>query len=149
MFADDAKLSKMIKIKGDKVLLQKALNEVVDWSNIWLLSLNIIKCMVLCIRRNNESINEYFIHNNGVASKLENVNHIKDLGVIIDNRLNFNEHINDKIKKANSMLGIIKRNFKYMDNFTFLTLYKSLVRSHLEYAGSIWSPYKKRINRIN
>ena len=41
------------------------------------------------------------------------------------------------------MLGIIKRNFKYMDNFTFLTLYKSLVRSHLEYTGSIWSPYKK------
>ena len=41
------------------------------------------------------------------------------------------------------MLRIIKRNFKYMDNFTFLTLYKSLVRSHLEYAGSIWSPYKK------
>ena len=99
--------------------------------------------MVLRIRRYNEFINEYFIHNNGVASKLENVNHIADLGVIIDNRLNFNEHINDKIKKAYSMLGIIKRNFKYMDNFTFLTLYKSLVRSHLEYAGSIWSPYKK------
>ena len=88
LFADDAKLSKMIKIKDGKALLQKALNEVVDWSNIWLLSLNIIKCMVLCIRRNNESINEYFIHNNRVASKLENVNHIKDLGVIIDNRLN-------------------------------------------------------------
>ena len=65
------------------------------------------------------------------------------MGVIIDNRLNFNEHINDKIKKANSMLGTIKRNFKYMDNFTFLTLYKSLVRSHLEYSGSIWSPYTK------
>ena len=143
LFADDAKLSKMIKIKDDKALLQKALDEVVDWLCIWLLSLNIIKCMVLCIKRNNESINEYFIHNNGVASKLENVNHIKDLGVIIDNRLNFNEHISDKIKKANSMLGIINRNFKYMDNFTFLTLYKSLVRSHLEYSGSIWSPYKK------
>ena len=76
--------------------------------------------MVLCMKRNNESINEYFIHNNRVACKLENVNHIKDLGVIIDNRLNFNKHINDKIKKANSMLGIIKRNFKYLDNFIFL-----------------------------
>ena len=43
------------------------------------------------------------------------------------------------------MLGIIKRNFKYVDNFTFLTLYKSLVRSPLEYAGSIWSPYKKEL----
>ena len=49
LFADDAKLSKMIKIKDDKALLQKALNDVVDWSNIWLISLNIIKCMVLCI----------------------------------------------------------------------------------------------------
>ena len=74
LFADDAKLSKMIKIKDDKALLQKALNEVVDWSNIWLLSLNNIKCMVLSIRRNNESIYEYFIDNNGVVSKLENIN---------------------------------------------------------------------------
>ena len=31
LFADGAKLSKMIKIKDDKALLQKALNEVVDW----------------------------------------------------------------------------------------------------------------------
>ena len=135
MFADDAKISKMIKIKDDKALLQKVLNEVVDWSNIWLLSLNIIKCMVLCIRRNNESINEYFIHNNGVDSKLENVNHIKDLGVIIDNRLNFNEHINDKIKKANSMLGIIKEILNTWITLHFLHYIKVLVRSHLEYAG--------------
>ena len=30
LFADDAKLSKMLKIKDDKLLLQKALNEVVN-----------------------------------------------------------------------------------------------------------------------
>ena len=41
------------------------------------------------------------------------------------------------------MVGIIKRNFKCTDNFTFITLYKSLVRSHLEYAGGVWSPYKR------
>ena len=41
------------------------------------------------------------------------------------------------------MLGIIKRNFKYMDEQTFLNLYKTLVRSHLEYASSVWCPYKK------
>ena len=35
-------LLKMIKMKDDKLLLQKALNEVVNWSNIWLLSLNVI-----------------------------------------------------------------------------------------------------------
>ena len=42
------------------------------------------------------------------------------------------------------MLGIIRRNFDFMimDKFTFLTLYKTLVRSHLEYANSVWCPYK-------
>ena len=43
------------------------------------------------------SINEYFISNNNGASKLENVNCIKDLGVIIDNNLSFKEHKTDKI----------------------------------------------------
>ena len=50
-----------------------------------------------------------------------------------------------KIKKASSMLGIIKRNFRYMTKETFCLLYKSLVRSHLEYANSVWAPYKKSL----
>ena len=39
------------------------------------------------------------------------------------------------------MLGVIKRNFKHMDKNIFIGLYKSLVRSHLEYAEAVWSPY--------
>jgi len=38
------------------------------------------------------------------------------------------------------MLGIIKRNFVYISRNCFVTLYKSLVRSHLEYANSVWYP---------
>ena len=44
------------------------------------------------------------------------------------------------------MLGIINRNFVDIDEKTFLLLYKAMVRSHLEFAGSVWSPYK--INQI-
>jgi len=36
------------------------------------------------------------------------------------------------------MLGLIKMNFKYMDKETFVGLYKSLLRSHLEYAAAAW-----------
>ena len=47
------------------------------------------------------------------------------------------------------MLGLIKRNFKYLDENTFVLLYKSLVRSQLECASSVRSPYKKSlINEI-
>jgi len=43
------------------------------------------------------------------------------------------------------ILGIIKRNFIYMDKDTFilLLLYKAMVRPHLEYANSVWCPYIK------
>ena len=36
------------------------------------------------------------------------------------------------------MLGIIKRNFEHITRNCFVTLYKSLVKSHLEYANSVW-----------
>ena len=41
------------------------------------------------------------------------------------------------------MLGLIKRNFIYLTEEAFVTLYKSLVRSHLEYANSVWNPYRQ------
>ena len=40
------------------------------------------------------------------------------------------------------MLGIIKRNFIHMSSNTFILLYKSTVRPHLDYANSVWHPYK-------
>ena len=68
----------------------------------------------------------------------------KDLGIIIDNSLKFSEHVSAKVKIANRNLGLIFRTFTYLDKGIFLNLYKSLVRTHLEYASSVWSPvYKK------
>ena len=39
------------------------------------------------------------------------------------------------------MLGIIKRNFIHLTPDSFVILYKALVRSHLEYAVSVWNPH--------
>jgi len=44
---------------------------------------------------------------------------------------------------ANAMLGIIKRNFKYLNSNSFGLLYKSMLRSHLDYCSSVYAPYKK------
>ena len=41
------------------------------------------------------------------------------------------------------MLGIIKRNFVYISRNCSVTLYKSLLRSHLEYGNSVWYPKRK------
>ena len=39
---------------------------------------------------------------------------VKDLGILFDEKLTFKEHIQEKINTAYMMLGIIKRNFKYL-----------------------------------
>jgi len=41
------------------------------------------------------------------------------------------------------MLGLIKRNFIYLTEEAFVTLYKSLVRCHLEYANSVCNPHRQ------
>jgi len=50
-----------------------------------------------------------------------------DLGVRFDSKLSFSEHIIEKINKAYSICGIIKRNFIYTDKDTFILLYKALI----------------------
>ena len=57
----------------------------------------------------------------------------KDLGVIIDNNLKFHIHSASASKKANQILGIIKKSYNTRDALTFSTLYKLMVKPHLEY----------------
>ena len=68
----------------------------------------------------------------------------KDSGVIVDNKLNCEEYMNEKINKENSIMGLIRRTFTYLDETTFLLLYKALVRPHLEYVNAVWNSYKMK-----
>ena len=78
------------------------------------------------------------------GSHIQQTNEEKDLGILVDKSLKFQKHINAQVLKANRMLGLIKRSFSYMDKEMFLTLYKSLVRPHLEYGSTVWSIIHKK-----
>ena len=69
----------------------------------------------------------------------------KDIGVTIDSKLSFENHINEKIKKPISMFALIRRTFEFLDKDNFNPLYKSLVRTHLDYASSVWAPYNAKL----
>ena len=70
------------------------------------------------------------------------------MGVYVDSELSFDEHISAKVKKANQLVGLIRRSFDYLDGKTFVKLYTALVRPHLEYAQTIWSPHLKKHQHI-
>jgi hypothetical protein len=66
---------------------------------------------------------------------LDRVSSINDLGVIMDEKMNFSEHVDVMVGKAFAMLGFITRlAFEFRDPYTLKSLYASLVRPKLEYA---------------
>ena len=73
----------------------------------------------------------------------------KDLGIFVDNNLSFEGHINEVVKKANRLVGMISRFIQYKDKAVMVPLFKSLVRSVLDYGNVVWSPYlSKHINSL-
>ena len=52
---------------------------------------------------------------NMLNHNLEFISDKKDLGVTFDCKLTFEAHINDKVNKANMILGLIRRSFTYLD----------------------------------
>ncbi len=75
------------------------------------------------------------------GTKLESVQCVKDLGVIVASSLKFSQQCKDARGKANRMLGFINRNISFKTKDVILPLYTNLVRPHLEYAVQFWSPH--------
>ena len=143
LYADDAKIYKFITQMRDQADLQTVMNSVKNWSDEWLLRLNIDKCKTVSYYLHNPFSTQYHITHDNKTYILDQLSSINDLGVTFDSKLSFKDHISQKINKAYSILGIIKRNFIHMDEISFILLYKTMVRPHLEYANSVWCPYKK------
>ena len=76
-------------------------------------------------------------------SILETTEEEKDLGVLIDNRLDFGKHIKTIVARANRVLGMIRVSFICMNIPMFLNLYTAQVRPLLEYCVQVWSPHKR------
>ena len=69
--------------------------------------------MVSYYRKKSFDTQYHILHDDKI--NIEKLDPINDLGVTFDNNLSFKDHISQKINKAYSILGIIKRNFIYMD----------------------------------
>ena len=73
---------------------------------------------------------------NGAA--VSNVNEQKHLGLILDSKLSFEKHLNEKIIKAKKNIGILKQLSKFLPLKTLDQIYKAFVRSHLDYCDIIY-----------
>ncbi len=147
MFADDTKVFTKVNSTEDQDKLQEDIDSLYQWSDKWQLRFNAGKCKVLHIGQNNPGF-AYAMEQNGDRSILGITELEKDLGVNIDPKLNFSQHIEVQVNKANKILGIIRRSFEYLDVENVKKLFTALVRPHLEYCNVAWSPRLLKDKRL-
>ena len=143
-----------------------------DWADKWQMKFNIKKCKLLRITKRTKNIIRlnYLMHTPTSPSNtrhpqqtstatdnilnldislfnyivLDEVKSDKYLGVILNNKLSFNQRIDEIVNKTTKLLNLSRRNLHMCDQHTKEIAYKTIVRPHLEYASTSWNPYTAR-----
>ena len=127
--------------------LQEDLNTLQEWARTWQMKFNVQKCKVMRVGGDDNGLNglsEYLMG----SQKLKFCDTERDLGIIMLADLKVGSQCNQACLKANRMLGLIKRSFVTKSPDVLLNLYKTIVRPHLEYCVSAWSPHYQKDKKI-
>jgi len=149
LFADDTVLSissaKCIELQK---LFNTELQKVDEWMRFNKLSLNYSKTsyMLTCPRGKRPHAFTVKINENTISQ----TNCTKYLGVYIDDKLTWSDHITNLEKTISRSVGIFYRIRHYLNERALKSLYVSIVCSHLQYAIGAWSGVRKTsLRRLN
>jgi hypothetical protein len=104
IFADDTKYTVLWELR-----MTESYSMTIS-ANYQIGQINTTKCSVMYLGHNNRKYDYDMRDNNGELQKLDE-SVVEDLGVYVDNKLSFHQHINTSVNKATNILGVIKRTF--------------------------------------
>ena len=148
-FADDTRITKQISTVDDVRLLQDDLDLVCRWSGENNMQLHEHKFELMSHRCFPSSLFDVLPFSveqcsysvSGVVS-LYPTPELRDLGLVVSSDLSWSSHINKITTTARSMASWVLSVFLSRDAVVMMTLYKSIVRSHIEYCCPLWHPTK-------
>ena len=148
-FADDTRILKHISCSQHVIELQKDLDSVVRWAKENNMALHEDKFEYIVHKWKPTSsfyelpfVAQQFSYSVSSGKTLYPVELVKDLGITVSSDMSWSTHVHIIASRAKAMASWVLSAFRSRDKVTMLTLYKSLVRSHLEYCCPLWSPYK-------
>ena len=148
-FADDTRISHRIEYSTDREKLQQDLSNIVFWSKENNMMLHEQKFELMVHKANPNSIGlqlpfspELYYYDISNSFQLEATDSLRDLGVRITSDLSWSTQIKSLVSRGRSASSWVLSVFKTRDPNTMLTLYKSYVRSNVEYCSPLWHPSK-------
>ena len=138
LFADDSIIYRKISSKNDHEILQTDLSQLQTWSDKWQMEFNVSKCVHLPItNKTKPSTHKYSLS----GQPLSTVSSHSYLGVKLDSKLTWTNHVTDITSKSSKCLGMIKRTLGPCKPEVKQTAYNMLIRPKLEYSSPIWNPH--------
>ena len=143
IFCYDTILANEITDQSDATKLQNDLDSVLEWTKLWGMKFNTVKCVFMTKTNKRKPIStQYYLGN----EKLKQEDMVKYLGVVIDKKITFEQHIKEKCKSANTILNMLKRNLHFAPKSVKCKAYFSCVLPIIEYASNIWAPTTDKMN---
>ena len=148
-FADDTRIMKEITSTQNIKSLQEDLDSAVQWSKSNNMKLHTDKFEFLCHSTNRSKelkelpfSSQYYQYTTEDGSEITPTTIVKDLGINITPDLSWSPHINIITNNARKMAGWVLSVFADRSISTMIHLYKTLIRSRVEYCCPVWDPTK-------
>lgn len=138
-FADDTRVGHNIKSQSDEADLQDDLNRIYLFAEQNNMAFNSAKFELVRYRKPGSEIGPppYTTPEGELITEKHDV---RDLGVTMSNDGGFRDHIQNIRQKASMVSSWILRTFKSRHKDVMLTLWKTMVRPHLDYCCQVWNP---------
>lgn len=119
--------------------LQGGINDVYAWMQRWRLQPNVGKTEILFISPGPSDPPPYPFTFPGKSDPIAIVQSHKHLGVIIDSKLTWKQHIDHICKRSSAAIGCINSHFPHLPHPCKLLFYAVFVRPIFEYCSTAWS----------
>ena len=137
LFADDTNI---YYDSDDLIDIEKTVNQELrklsQWLNINRLALNVGKTNFVIFRANKRIYHNVTLVLNRKA--IEQKDHVKYLGVLVDEHLTWKHQIDNVSKKISRGVGILSKLRNFVDKDILINIYYCLVNSHLVYGIESW-----------
>ena len=138
LFADDTSILENISdydISFEKI--NRDLNKLSVWSNQWLVSFNPTKTKYIIFSKKRMKIAHPPLYLGNQL--LDEVSKHKQLGVTFNEKMTFDDHINENCSKAMKRITVLKRINNKLPRNSRLTIYKSFIRPIIEYGWQLYN----------